>query len=553
MKVRYGTPAALAGLLALAGAALPAAAQDQQPPQSVFGETIDVRVVNVEVVVTDRDGNRVSGLGPQDFRLRVDGKETPIDYFNEVRGGIAVAPEAAGSSVVPGIADLAPGSPVGTSYLVFIDDYFTISSQRDAVLRALKDDLARLAPEDRMAIVAFDGSGAEMLSTWSSSQNQLERAFDKAMGRRTRGLERLAELRSFDSTRRPLRSGAPPGGLRRFETRLSIEELQFAQTLASQVERSVSAAVMSLRGFAAPPGRKVMLLLSGGWPYSVADYVVNSFSRPLIEREVPSGEQLLQPLADTANRLGYTIYSVDVPGLMADTDDIGAAGADSGSGIANLREREVHAALEFVADRTGGRPLINGLRQASLETASTDTRSYYWLGFTPQRQGDDRRHDVDVEVLRPGLRVRSRDSFLDSSRQSEVTMMVESALLFGSPPGTGSLGIQVGEPQRVGRREIDVPLMVAIPADQVSIVPVGGKHQAELELRVAVVDERGDRANVPVIALRLVSDEAPQPGAFLGYKTTLRLRRIGQHLVVAVFDPLSGKLLTAEADVAPGG
>ena len=104
-------------------AVLPALAQ-QPPaePASAFGEQIDVRVVNVEVVVTDKQGNRVTGLGPGDFRLRVDGKEVPIQYFTEVRGGQAIAPEEAGSgqsTAVYGLPALAPGSPVGTSYQVF--------------------------------------------------------------------------------------------------------------------------------------------------------------------------------------------------------------------------------------------------------------------------------------------------------------------------------------------------------------------------------------------------------------------------------------------------
>src|SRR6187551_1641212 len=88
-------------------AALPALAQQQSAePESAFGEQIDVRVVNVEVVVTDKQGNRVTGLGPGDFRLRVDGKEAPIQYFTEVRGGQAIAPEEAGSGQSAGVAGL---------------------------------------------------------------------------------------------------------------------------------------------------------------------------------------------------------------------------------------------------------------------------------------------------------------------------------------------------------------------------------------------------------------------------------------------------------------
>ena len=50
-----------------------------------FDEVIDVRVVNLEVVVTDRSGNRVTGLGPEDFELFVDRRAQDIQYFSEVR------------------------------------------------------------------------------------------------------------------------------------------------------------------------------------------------------------------------------------------------------------------------------------------------------------------------------------------------------------------------------------------------------------------------------------------------------------------------------------
>src|SRR5690349_13266124 len=108
-------------LAVLSAVALPVIAQapPATAPQSVFGEQIDVRVVNVEVVVTDKQGNRVAGFTPEDFRLKVDGKVVPVEYFNEVRGGSAIALAESATSSVKGLPSLAPGSPVGTSYLVF--------------------------------------------------------------------------------------------------------------------------------------------------------------------------------------------------------------------------------------------------------------------------------------------------------------------------------------------------------------------------------------------------------------------------------------------------
>jgi VWFA-related protein len=546
---------ALRCVLALLAVALPAAAWQQQPadaPASLFGEQIDVRVVNVEVVVTDKDGNRVSGLAPSDFRLKVDGKEVPVQYFSEVRGGQAIAPgAAAGGETLPGLPSLAPGTAVGTSYLVFIDDLFSIQPRRNEVLKKLKDDLARLRPEDRMAIVAFDGRKLQMLSTWSNSERVLSRAFDQALGRPAYGVQRLAELRNFDTTQRMNTSvGVVPGPRSVYSKQLSIEEIGYAGQLANQVGRMVGAAVSTLRGFASPPGRKVMLLLSGGWPYSPADFAINDPNRVLVSsREVPRGEELLRPLADTANLLGYTIYAVDVPGVEVQGPDASLASPTAG-GI-NQREQEVHSSLQYVAEGTGGRALLNSLREQALATAETDTRAYYWLGFTPGWQKNDQRHKVDVEVTRPGLRVRSRDSFLDLSRKSEVTMMVESAMLFGSPPGAARMPMELGTATREGRKEMVVPITLAIPVAGITVVPLEGKHVAELELRIAAVDANGDRSDVPVVPLRMSLDEAPPGEAFLRYDTKIRLRRIQQHLIVAIFDPLGGRILTAEADVPP--
>jgi VWFA-related protein len=221
-SLRIALVLALAGsAAAFAQAPRPGAKLDDAP---TFGERIDVRVVNVEVVVTDRQGNRVHDLTPQDFRLRVDGKEVLLQYFSEVREGQAVAPapaEAAGTGANGANGAKAPAEPpslvagkaVGTSYLVFVDDFFSYAAQRNIVLGSIRDQVARLGPDDRMAIVAYDGRKLTMLSSWSSSPRELAHALARAMDRPAYGTRRAAELRlrpwvppTRSSTRSPPRS-----------------------------------------------------------------------------------------------------------------------------------------------------------------------------------------------------------------------------------------------------------------------------------------------------------------------------------------------------------
>ena len=282
--------------------------------QDGFGETVEVKVVNVEAVVTDRQGNRVPGLAAENFKLTVDGREVPIQYFSEIRGGDAVAPASPGAEKgwlgVPGVV---PGQPVGTSYLVFVDDYFSLRLDRDRALERLRSELPALGPEDRMAIVAYDGDRVEMLSSWSRSSRELDSVLQRATSRPADGFQRWAERRSYDLDRR-----LPAAfRFRRSSWDLTPEESFYARLVADQVERVTMAAASTARGFAAPPGRKVMMLLSGGWPFDPVRFAVDNPRRPAIEPGIAAGADLYRPLTDTVNLLGYTLYTVDLAGNQA--------------------------------------------------------------------------------------------------------------------------------------------------------------------------------------------------------------------------------------------
>ena len=584
----------------------------QEVPSSIFGEEIDVRVVNLEVVVTDRRGNRVTDLKPGDFRVLVDGKPASIDFFTEVREGLALAPpaapaataefpeEAAAPEPAAGAApSVEPGGPVGVNYLVFVDDFFSVARLRNDVLKSLKKDLpARLGPRDRMSVVAWDGGRLARLTDWTGSREEIAKALDAAMARPARGLMRGSEFRSFISSQ-SLSGKAPGGDLlangedltgndRMFDSGMGMLAYSYAEMLARQLG-AATAVASAMRGSVPPSGRKVVLLLGGGWPFSIQSYIQGS-SGVLIGKELPSGEELLRPMTNAANRLGYTIYPVDVPGITSvaadasvnpmegrsnsvkglevdmkkasaalERENVLSVGSDPQplpftlTDTGNLREQELEGSLEFIAGETGGKPLRNGNRLAVLEMAGTDTRSYYWLGFTPVWKGNDQRHKVRSEMLRPGLRARSRTSFLDMSRQAETAMKVESAMLFGGVPGSEPMAIRTGTPKpwKKGRnRGVQIPVTLEIPLSAVTVLPVDGVYAAEVELRFAASDRQGNQSDLPVVPVRLSSSQPPGGAKVLRYQTNVFVSGEASHLVAAVYDRASGKIAAAEADIA---
>ncbi len=531
--------------------ALPAAAQPpgtDLPP--TFGEIIDVRVINLEVVVTDRK-TRVMGLGSDDFQLLVDGKEAPIEYFTEVVGGQAVA-SAGAEGTIPA---LAPGAAVGTRFLVFVDDSFTGRSQRNRVLRKLEEQLSFLGPDDHMAVAAFDGRRIELLTSWTSSQRDLEKVFRQARERRAYGLQRRIQLARYIPSRVPNARYADP-----FYTRGAYDGFGYGgfgyysgvvpgSKLYHQTGQVVDAATSVLRAFARPPGRKVMLLLSGGW--AVGDV---GFRSTVLYGTGRGNPGLMRPLIDTANRLGYTLYPIDVKGVQSYAGGSAEHGSSRDASYAAFvnREREwaEEAGLVHMAEETGGRAMLDGAASTALQRAVEDTRSYYWLGFTPTWREDDRRHRVEVKVRRKGLKVRSRESFSDLSRRTEVTMLVESSQLFDLPvPGESrQLSVSFGEPAKGGFRKVVVPLKLEIPLDQVTLLPTAGGFVAQLELRIAVTDDEGNRADIPVLPVELRS--APDGEAdFAVFETALKLRRRPHKVLVSLHEPASGNLLTQRASL----
>ena len=71
----------------------------ENPPVPAFSEQVEVNVVNLEVFATDRNGQPVTDLKPEDFTVLEDGRPVPVTNFfvaeKELREGPAATVSAA--------------------------------------------------------------------------------------------------------------------------------------------------------------------------------------------------------------------------------------------------------------------------------------------------------------------------------------------------------------------------------------------------------------------------------------------------------------------------
>ncbi|MEA2694212.1 MAG: hypothetical protein QOJ16_3599 [Acidobacteriota bacterium] len=532
-------PLILALLLGLQPGAAPSQPPANPPERAAaeFGERIDVRAVDVEVVVVDAKGQRVHGLKAEDFKLLVDGQEERVDYFAEVAEGQAppapavpettpAAPVAAATAPAapPSPPSVAAGGRVGTSYLVFVDEAFAVSSQRNAALSTLERDLALLGPGDRMAIVAYDGHGLTLLSPWTGDTAALRKAFAQAAKRPALGAHIVADRRGGQRADaidvQDLYDDADLLGVNGF----GLNQFWDQGKSASGVGRAATAAADALRGLPLPSGRRVMMVLAGGWPWD-------------------GNPKALRPLTSAANLLGYTLYPVHVAGydpLMEAADaEVAATGSPveashmSSPPILSFWERSSEATLLSLARATGGVAAFN--RDHALRQVFLDTRSYYWLGISPVWKADGRAHGIRVEVRRPGLSARARAGFWDLSRDTTDALTAESVLSLGGDPARKRLTVTAAAPRGRDRTTIELPVTFEVPAEVLTrLAQVAKGYPVEGRLAIASLDAAGRRGSLPGQNLRVVLPEAPRPGVVLRFHSVLQLRRAPQRLVFMV-------------------
>ena len=536
----YSLGALALSLPALAMAQAPAA-PPQEPP--TFRESVEVRVMDLDVSVTDSRGNPVTDLKKDDFRVAVDGKPVNIDYFTRVAQGTIHAPDLATASpdLVLNEYRKGPDAYIPRQYLLYVDVGNLSQNNRRRGLDALRDLVTRMGPSDLARVVLFDRRGKEQ-TQWTSSKEALFAALDK-IEKSGVGMSRLmAEtqaIHQIDSM--PARARASVARSYAEQERMEVETLL----------RDMSAELTTLTGL---PGRRAFVLVTGGFDtnpgYAMYEYALGRFGVGLQGLESRSAAPLIEGLVRQANASDVTFYTVDARGLNAE----GGSAADDGPlvsrpGVSFTARQESQAALLSLAGETGGLALLNtnGLSRG-LERVYQDTSTYYSVGVTLANLPPSGTRKVSVSVTRPGLTVRSRRSYSVKSpgdRAGDVTVAaLRSNVRYQGIPVT----LATAAPTKA-KKYYTVPVVVSVPARSLTFLPSGKDMKAATDLYFAVMDDSGNMSNInrEEASFSLPAD-APAD-APVKYTATLSVRKGNARIVVNVRDRETGKMGTAKADL----
>ncbi len=173
--------------------AAPSGAAPQNVPEMTSREgttsfKVNVRLVQVRVVVRDSHGKAVGNLSKEDFQLFDDGKVQVISKFDVEKSGRPLAREQTASGP-PDSRPVAPPPPVEVAerYIAYVFDDVHLAFQDLAQVRqAAQKNLATLEPADRAAIFTTSGQGD---LDFTDDRNKLSEALLHLMPRPVGGRE----------------------------------------------------------------------------------------------------------------------------------------------------------------------------------------------------------------------------------------------------------------------------------------------------------------------------------------------------------------------------
>lgn len=429
---------ALASALSLNLAAGPTVLSAQQPPADVPTITIraNTRLVVVDVVVTDKKGQAVTGLKPEDFTLEENGKKQKISVF--------VPPGIVNRAAVPAPAGILSNHP------------------------------ENLIPTGVPMVLLLDATNSNFTNQAYARSQMLKYVLEHGQGRPMAVLtltDRLSVLQQFTSDPQVLITAiknvmpqaqilqaAPPRPESHAITGGRGSDAIVANDIAAAASSFIDAAVgynterrtlitidamkALSRMLGGLPGRKNVVWLTANLPFDLVPED-RAISEAELLADLPgqgrqrsvstmgagaqAGEQRNlhgQEIREAETQLSsasIAIYPVDLNGLVSGMESSAPGGGSvySDTAIADRAIIQVSSlqasqgTMEEVAAQTGGKAYINQNEiKEGIALAASDEKASYSLGYYPEnKKWDGKLRNIKVKVAQGDIQLRYRKGY----------------------------------------------------------------------------------------------------------------------------------------------
>jgi len=433
-------------------AAGPVTAQQPSPPPKDPGLVLRVttHMVLVDAIVLDKEGHPVKGLKSEDFTVTEDGVRQSIASFSEhnsERANAAPPPALPAHVTTNRPAVTQANAENGTIAVLLLDGLNTPPQDQIYVKQQMLKFLARqYDPNTKLAVIALTNK-LTVLQNFTQDPLLLRAVLNRYLAGTPAIARRGGEMEPSASVPQPTVNlpaqaiggpngmGAPPpdpglpatlaaGGssasifedIAYMTDRFERESENFARD--TRISTTLAALEEIARFMSGQSGRKVLLWFSTGFPFSVV-----GDSPSAMEAERNYGDEIRRTI-NLLNDAHVATYTIDAGGLVPSSlGDPSRSGRDPGKVVLGIdtnrtlstesfQRFSTHDAMETIARDTGGRYFnSNDLNQA-IQSALTESGSYYMLGYYPNKKAwDGKFRNIKLLVDRPGTQLRYRRGY----------------------------------------------------------------------------------------------------------------------------------------------
>jgi VWFA-related protein len=527
-----------------------------------------VRLVLVDVIAVDKKGNFAADLTKEDFEIYEDGKRIPIDSLDLIS---LKKPEFE----VPEMEEMKGADQARRKkrFFVIFDSINTIERVLDRSKHRIIEKLVSLIKlgEEIMILELDDKKGMKILQDFTSDEELIAQAVNKASGN-------IWVEKSTDTLSVPGILARPdPGKHQRSTSAFTrfTEISRYAYQFETRIrfEKTINSLLTLLNMIKDYPGRKPVLLISGGIPglsfeeiYSnrdmdiaiarsevAASHVLDPF-KVLQKSGRRGGKSIIDDLIHFANSYNITFYSLDPDNYLRYVlPDIAFDNFSRQVDIAEIKLNEL-TNLKFLALDTGGEAMHGANKfEYFQKIIDRDLTYYYELSYYPERdKADGKYHKIKVKLNKPGIKIRFRKGYYDYSDEQRES------LIFASAAYNPSLFNQIPFNARVvpfinRKNECILWMNLALPVQEVILRDSEAREMKILKLNMWVEDLKKEdtfstQVNIPFVLTPSFLDRLKN-SKYFGYNTRsqrLKLKKDKYRVIFALYDESRGEIGTVE-------
>ncbi len=503
--------------------------------QVPYIETFEVRLHNLDVVVTDAKGNPVRGLTKNDFIVLENGTSQPVTNFSlydtSASTASSVHAAAAGSETFEAVP------PPARHFVFFIDEIEVQRNARKRLYQRVQEFVEAMRDGDVASVVRPTAPSKvvqEFTGDRAAIESALKTAIDQSDLKMTGLSADIARLRdALGVENQPPNCAGGRNGCKESNVFLSNNRATAQRDYAFAARRRVEHRLGQIRALTTSlgsiEGRKILVMVTMGLG-SVPGSEARSLEQELGVDDLSSGDgddfsRLVKPevitrsslnaiddIARSAAANGVTIYALE-PEVHLELLSRGAAsipvrtgpmstGMNAGPDLRKDVSTSMHvdllqnsaATLTSLSEKTGGRWFRGDAGiDDTFKQLSTDLSVYYSLAYRATgAAGETRKVEVKVRN-RPELKVRTRTEVLQKSTGREMDDLVVASLIYPRP--VNELGIQVtaGAPVKA-RGYFTIPIDIVLPMSKLTFLPSedGTKYVASFDVHFASAGRERD-------------------------------------------------------------